>query len=89
MLDYTLKDWIMQMDESQKAIFVDGLFQIISQQEYTKLSELSIKSLTGLVKTYETMEDETRKILVTTLKSLIKLVEKNAKEEIKNHKIFK
>lgn len=84
--DASLKECIMQMDDKQKEAFVDGLFHIVTQEEYTKLSELSAKSLTGLVKSFGTMDEETRKILLTTISCFIKMIQKNTAEEIKTHK---
>lgn len=77
--DRTLKEWILQMEDEQKAEFVDGLFAIIAQKEYRTLSELNLRSLGGMMRSFQSMDEETKQILQKTIKSLIDLMKKNAR----------
>lgn len=82
-VDQTLKEWILSMDDAQKSEFVDALFGIFEDEEYTTLSELSIKSLGAMIKSYNNMAEETRHMLQKTIKLLIEQAKKNAKIEWK------
>jgi len=86
-LDQTVKDWIFTIDEEQKAVFVESLFQILKNEEVTTLSELSFKKVTAMLKSLNGMDEQTKKILFSTIKTLIGTAKKNVEKEWKQTKI--
>lgn len=82
LLDHSIREWILNMDDVQKAEFVEGLFQVISQEEFTFVSEFSISKLSGFFKNFKHMDEATRKLMLSTLKALFDTTRKQAKGDI-------
>lgn len=82
LLDHSLREWIMSVDDTQKEEFVEGLFQVISQEEFTFVSEFSIGKISGFFKNYKHMDEATRKLLLSTVKVLFDATKKHAKDDL-------
>lgn len=74
--DKSIRQMISHMELEQKEYFIEGLFEIVSQGEYTTLSQLESMSLSKLVKTYHHMSHETKEALRDTLLLMISYVSK-------------
>ena len=79
-IDKTLKEWIMGMDDEQKKVFVNSLYEIISVTEAKTLIDLSmsgVKNARIVLKSMSNLDSETRKMISKTFSQLMKIVRKN------------
>ncbi|MGN1148870.1 MAG: DUF2974 domain-containing protein [Lachnospiraceae bacterium] len=71
--DDTLNEWVESMDEEQRKIFVDTLYQVVSASEAENLIDLTAdwkKSMNGIVAAMKEVDDETKQMLKKIIKAL-------------------
>ncbi len=75
-LDRTLNEWIQKMDNEQRELFVEGLYQILTSKNSLTLTELfSVKN--NLLKKGEHIDPQVFKTIQKTLAILVELNTKN------------
>lgn len=82
-IDQTLKSWLQEWDEEQRAIFVDVLFQIISATGASTFQEMIAKwptSTMAMLRSFIALDDDMRKVIYRTIKLLTKAARKNLKD---------
>lgn len=71
----TITDWLCQVDNSTREIFVNTLFQVLDHNKINTIDELArlkLRTIPGLFKTITKLDEETRKIVIETLKILMR-----------------
>lgn len=74
-VDLTIKDWLAEWDETQRALFVDALFQVISASGAKTFQELGDKwynSALAILKSLLFLDKDMRMVVGKTLKLLMK-----------------
>lgn len=84
--DKMIKDWLNGVKPEQRSEFIDILFNILNSTDAQTLSELSsnwLKSARLLVKAYTTTDEESKKIIMQTLASLLSITKDSILSTIK------
>lgn len=79
-MDSTIKSWLEKMNEEQRSIFIESLYNIISATNAKTFSELTDKwynKAATMLKMYISMDDEMRKMISYALSSLVKSASEN------------
>lgn len=89
-IDETIKNWLKEVNPKQRQIFINTLFDVISSTGTKKLNEFGEKRLTKaftILKNYQEVDEESKKVIMMTLKSLAKMTVTtniNIEKKIKN-----
>lgn len=84
-LNRTLADWLSLLPNEQRAQFVDALYSIISDSEFSSFAQLRESwptELSSLMENMKNMDEEPRRILHETLRSLVLMAIKNLPGQI-------
>jgi len=79
-VDHTIKSWLEESDEGQRALFVDALFQIVSATGVETFQELGGKwylSTLAMLKSFTNLDKDMRIVIGRTLKLLMRAAYKN------------
>ena len=79
-IDSTLKDWLEQLDNSQREIFVDTLFDVLYATEARSVSDLSdnwFKKSSAVIKALARIDSETRNAVLKIFKLLLSSAKQN------------
>ncbi|MDE6127601.1 MAG: DUF2974 domain-containing protein, partial [Lachnospiraceae bacterium] len=90
--DETLNKWLEALDENQRRIFVDTLYQVVSASKAENLIELSAdwkKSMNGMVSALKEVDDETRQALRAIIKALFDIALERMKPQKSKQKRVK
>ncbi len=82
-LDHTLKAWVNNLTEEERAQFVDSLFAILSAtgaKTLTDLSKARLKKANMLLKSYQAMDSTTKEMILQTIKLLTNAYYKEFKQ---------
>lgn len=74
-VNHTIKTWLAEWDEEQRALFVDALFQIISSggaETFQEMGDKWYKSATAMLKSYMNLDKDMQKVIAKSLKLLTK-----------------
>ena len=74
-LDTTLKDWLAGLDYDQREAFVDALYSVLRDTNVRSLREMNknrAASAQAMIKSLVGMDESTRKMLLRTLRSLMR-----------------
>lgn len=85
LMDNTLNEWILSLDEEKLRTFVDTLYQVISASQADNLIEFTAewkRSMNGIVTALKEVDEETSKILKEVIKSLFEIAGVHMKEKI-------
>ena len=88
----TLNQWLESLDEKQRRIFVDTLYQVVSASKAENLIELSAdwkKSMNGMISALKEVDDETRQALRTIIKALFDIALERMKPQKSKQKRVK
>ena len=85
-LDKTLKNWLANMDNSQRMHFVDVLFEVLSAGEIETLSDFEKNATFKTIQALISMNNEDKKFLFQAIRAFWDIVKNNFKEEIQNKK---
>lgn len=86
MLDKSLKKWISSVNPEEMEKFVDTLFKILyasRAETLTELTEDTPKKISAMVKCYKDTDEETRKMIHETFKSLVNISGNTFIDELK------
>ena len=84
-VDETLNEWILSLNEEQIRVFVDTLYQVLCSTQKDNLLAFttdlgnSIGSILGAIKE---VDEETKQMIGATLKELMRLAQLRVREEI-------
>ncbi len=79
-IDSTLNDWLEQLDNSQREIFVDTLFEVLYATEARSISDLSdnwLKKSSAVIKALARIDPETRNAVLKIFKLLLSSAKQN------------
>lgn len=79
-IDSTLKDWLEQLDNKQREMFVDTLFEVLYATEARSLSDLSdnwLKKSSAVIKALARIDPETRNAVLKIFKLLLSSAKQN------------
>ena len=91
-VDRTLHDWLSQLEPTQRAAFVDALFQVLGNMQGDSVQEIlnnKYHNLHVAVKTLRSMPPDVRKPIMQMLGALLKCVQNNARVMLSNQKVKK
>lgn len=81
--DDTLNEWVRSLDDKQRRIFVDTLYQVVSASKAENLIELTAdwkKSMTGIVTAMKEVDGETQKAIKRIIAELFEIAMERLKE---------
>jgi hypothetical protein len=94
LIDRSLKKWIEEMSEEQMETFVTAMFDILGSSQALTLTQLATgktRSISVMIRTYRDGDEQTKKVLKETLKSLVNISRNTFVEfltnTVKNNKI--
>ena len=79
-IDSTLNDWLEQLDNKQREMFVDTLFEVLYATEARTLSDLSdnwLKKSSAVIKALARIDSETRNAVLKIFKLLLSSAKQN------------
>lgn len=79
-IDKTITNWLQEVDQEQRAKFIDTFFEILGQTKIEMLCEFKDKKFTNaltMIKTYQSMDDKTKEIMLKTINVFLKVAGKN------------
>lgn len=83
--DGTINEWILSMSQEQVKTFVDTLYQVISASQAGTLIDFTAdwkKSMMGVLTALKEVDEETREMLKTIVKSLFDMAKERMKTEL-------
>lgn len=81
-IDKTITDWLKEVSSEQRGKFIDTFFEILKETNVETLSEISNKLFTNaktMVKAYQSLDPESKKMMTKTLEALLKIGRSNIK----------
>ncbi len=85
MMDNTLNEWILSLDEHRLRTFVDTLYQVISASQADNVIELTAewrRSMNGIISALKEVDDETAGVLKEVVKDLFEIAGVRVKERV-------
>jgi len=79
-LNKALNEWLSNISEEKREVFIDTLFHTINStnaKTFGDLSEVHIKDFAKILRTFRSIDRETRKLVSQTIRDLIVLYVKN------------
>lgn len=79
-VDKTITNWLKEVSAEQREKFIDTLFEILNTTQVETLSEIRNNLFTNartMVKTYQNLEPETKKIILKTIDEFLKIGRSN------------
>lgn len=79
-IDKTITNWLQEVSPEQRAKFIDTFFEILGQTKIQMLCEFKDKKFTNaltMIKTYQSMDEQTKEIMVKTMNIFLKVAGKN------------
>lgn len=79
-LDTTITNWLEQVDKKKREIFINTLYQVLDKSHISTIEELirlKLRYIPSLLKNFTKLDEETKKIVIETIKSLIREANKN------------
>lgn len=90
--DETLNQWVEALDEKQRRIFVDTLYQVVSASKAENLIELSAdwkKSMNGMISALKEVDEETKRALKEMIRALFEIALERVKPKKSKQKRVK
>lgn len=79
-IDRTITNWLKEVSPEQREKFIDTLFEILNATQAETLSDISSKVFSNaktMIRTYQNLDSETKKIMTKTLEELLKIGKSN------------
>lgn len=79
-INSVLNEWLIKIGKKERETFVNNLFQILDKNKIETiedLSKLQIRKIPGLVKSFKSLEEDNRKLMVDLLVDLVREAKKN------------
>lgn len=80
LIDKTITDWLKAVSPEQREIFIDTFFEILNATGAKTLSEIGsnkVLSIRTMLKTYQDIDQETKEIMLRTLKIFMEIGRNN------------
>ena len=84
-VDKTIKGWLKEIEPKQREAVVDAIFEIINTTNANSFKEIKEKLFTDvrlMLKKYQSLDDESKKMIMEFFQILIRTAKNNAIEEI-------
>lgn len=84
-MDDTLNEWILSLNEQEIRVFVDTLYQVLCTTRKDNLIDFSadfMNSMGSVLSAIKEVDEETKQMIGATVKSLVRLAQVRVKEEI-------
>lgn len=79
-IDKTITNWLKEVSPEQREKFIDTLFEILNATQAETLSDISSKVFSNaktMIKTYQNLDLETKKMMTKTLEEFLKIGKNN------------
>lgn len=79
-IDKTITNWLKEVSPEQREKFIDTIFEILNTTQAETLSEIKSKAFSNaktMVKTYQSLDAETKKIITKTLEEFLRIGKSN------------
>lgn len=76
LFDEALNEWVMSLDDAQRRMFVDTLYQVVSASKAENLIDLTAdwkKSMNGMVSALKEVDDETKRAVKQIIRRLFEI----------------
>lgn len=76
----TLSSWLEKIDKKEREVFINTLYQVLEKnhiESVEELTQLKLRNIPSLLKSFTKLEEETRKIMIEIIKELMKEASKN------------
>lgn len=76
----TITSWLEKVDKKEREVFINTLYQVLEKshiETIEELTKLKLRTIPNLLRNFTKLEEETRKIMIATLKELMKEANKN------------
>ncbi len=76
----TVSSWLEKIDKKEREIFINTLYQVLEKshiETVEELTKLKLRTIPSILKSFTKLEEETRKIVIDTIKELMKEANKN------------
>lgn len=76
----TITSWLEKVDKKEREVFINTLYQVLEKshiETVEELTNLKLRTIPSLLRNFTKLEEETRKIMIATLKELMKEANKN------------
>ena len=84
LFDHALKQWLSHMEDSQRALAVDAIYDVLSRTNANTIKDLSItniKNMLVILKGFSELDEDTRKVLqemlISFFSSMVKVMGDN------------
>lgn len=87
-LDHTIKNWLDHLDATQRQLFIDSLYTILQTtgaKTFKDLSHFKLKKINMLLKSYHALDDDTKTMLMETLKKIPSSYHSIFKDSLDHH----
>ncbi len=84
-MDDTLNEWILSRNEQEIRVFVDTLYQVLCSTRKDNLIDFSadlMNSIGSILSAIKEVDEETKKMISTTIKDLVHLTQVRVRDEI-------
>ena len=84
-VDKTLKEWLKEIEPKQREIVIDAIFEIINTTDANSFKEIKERLFTDvrlMLKKYQSLDDESKKMIMEFFQTLIRTAKNTAMEEI-------
>lgn len=79
-VNYTINQWLNGISDEKRELFIDTLYSVINStnaKSISDFSEIHVRDLASILKAFRSIDKETRKFVVQTLRELVVLYVKN------------
>jgi len=86
-----INEWILSLNEEQVKTFVDTFYQVISASEAVTLIDFTAdwkKSMMGVLTAAKEVDEETREVIKSIVRTLFSMAKERMKMEIKNRSFW-
>lgn len=76
----TITNWLEKVDKKEREVFINTLYQVLEKshiETIEELTKLKLRTIPNLLRNFTKLEEESRKIMIVTLKELMKEANKN------------
>ena len=84
-VDKTLKEWLKEIEPKQREKVIDAIFEIINTTDANSFKEIKERLFTDvrlMLKKYQSLDDESKKMIMEFFQTLIRTAKNTAMEEI-------
>lgn len=90
-IDKTITNWLKDLDLKTREQVIDIIFEILNSTEVTKIDDLKtslMKNAKIILSSYKQIDSKNKKMITTTITTLLRIIKENVKEEYGKTKKF-